>query len=150
PSDAATDRVVPRLAPFTVASQPSSSARRSVTPATGSPPARRTVSGVRAARGSVHAARTTCGRDGSVVGAAAHCASAPATSGPSPNPSVIAPLARRAPAPGGAASYGGVDSSLIHAVPALNALPLAIPITTRPAKSHPTPCDPHASTPPAT
>lgn len=107
---------------------------------------RPTVSGVRAARTSAAAAPASCGRYGSIVGSGAHCASAPATSGPAANPSVIAPLARRAPAPGAGSPYGGADSSLIHAAPTLNAVPLPSPTTSRPANSHPAPSVPAIST----
>src|SRR3954454_2925957 len=108
----------------------------------------RTVSGVRAVSTSAAHDPASCGRYGRIVGSGAHCASAPAASGPRAKPSVIAPVARLAPAPGAGSSYGGADSSLIHAAPALSALPLPSPTISRPANSHPVPPVPAISTTP--
>ena len=96
------------------------------------------------------AASTSWGRYGSVVGSGAHCAAAPATSGPAPNPTVMAAPARLAPEPAAACSCGGADSSLIQALPALNAQPLATPMMSRPANRQSAPCAANISTTAAT
>ena len=55
-----------------------------------------TVSGAARSAASTTTIRAMCGRYGTAVGAGAHCASNPATSGPSANPAVIPAAARLA------------------------------------------------------
>ena len=59
---------------------------------------------------------------------------------------VMATPVRRAPAPGLPCAYGGADSSLIQALPALNPHPLATPMISRPANSQAGPWLPSTST----
>ncbi len=74
-----------------------------------------------------------CGRYTATSGAGAYWASSPAASGPSPNPAVIATVARR----GTRSASPGLPalSSPSQDVPQLNAAPLATPAISRPAYS---------------
>jgi hypothetical protein len=98
------------------------------------------VSAVPDSNASVTAIKATWGRYGTDPGAGAHCASTPATSGPSANPSVIATAARRAALCSLAGSIGRRDSSRTQAVPALKIAPLLSPASSRPANSNATLC----------
>ncbi len=88
-----------------------------------------------------------CGTYGSTVGAGAHCATAPATSGPSPNPALIAAAVRdAADDPSPAAS----EDSRSQVVAALKTAPLTMPASRRPANSAAIDSPPSMSSPVAT